>query len=337
MELINKAKISKKIFAMHKPTWEMNPNVTKEDLSDEFLKDPVAADRDYGANPPLANSPLISNIDFLEQCCTTVNNKVNDVKFKQRKNKNDEPTRYAIVDPKTVINPSILSIDAGFSNNSFACSVSHIDRTTKFSSFTTFVEVQPRPGVPLNYSLIYTHVLKPLISSQNVVMVRADRWNSLKLLSDMEQDFPNIDAGQYSLKYEDITLFKDYIIDKEVFFPKFEWKNTQEIIHFNYSEYPKCFAHAPVAHFMLQAVTVQDTGRQVNKGSGLTDDLFRAAALGFTVMNDEKHAALFAGANAKGGAKAMGSVMTKGGSQGVNQMMVSTTSGGKALGMLGGR
>jgi hypothetical protein len=337
MELVNKSKITKNIYALHKPTWEMNPNLTKDDFEDKYIKDPVAAERDFGANPPLANSPLISNIDAVDKCFGTVTNRIEKIHFKQRKDKKGDITRYAILESRPNIVPSVLAIDAGFSNNSFACSVASLDKANKQVVFKTLVEIQPRPGAPLNYTLIYNHVLVPLIKEQNVVMFRADRWNSLKLLSDAQEQFPNIDAGRYSLKYADMILFKDYILDGEVTFPKYEWKNPDEILHFNYSEYPKCFANAPVSHLFAQLCTVQDTGHQVLKASGLTDDLWRASALAWTMLNDEKYQELFMGANAKGGTKAMGSVATKGGSNGANQQMTGITSGGKALGMLGGR
>jgi hypothetical protein len=87
----------------------------------------------------------------------------------------------------------------------------------------------------------------------------------------------------------------------------------------------------------MQCVTVQDTGHTVNKGSGLTDDLFRAAALAFTTILDPKLKDTFEAANAKGGIKAMGTMMTKGGSPGNNQSMIGNTTAGKALGILGGR
>jgi hypothetical protein len=336
MELINKAKISKKIYAMHRPTWEMNPNIAREDLEDEFIKDPVAAERDYGANPPLANSPLLSNIELVDKCFKGTVNKVERIQFKHRKDNKGDSTRYAILEPKSVIVPSILAIDSGFSNNSFSCAVGHLDKATKRPVFTTMVEIQPRPGVPLNYTLIYNHVLVPLMKVQNVVMFRADRWNSLKLLSDAGDQFKTLDTGRYSLKYEDMSLFKDYILSSETTFPKYEWKNAEEILHFNYSEYPKCFAEAPVSHLLMQLLTVQDTGKSVLKASGLTDDIWRATALAFTMLIDKKYEELFLGPNTKGGVKAMGSVMTKLGSSGSSQQMVSNTSSGKVLGILGG-
>ena len=336
MELVNKAKISKKIFAFHRPTWEMNPDITREDLEDEYRKDYVAADRDYGASPPLANSPLISNIDMVEQCCTVVTNKMENLKYRQHKNKRDEPSRYAIADIKAINTPTLLALDAGVVNNSFACVVMSIDKTTKFCSVRTMIELQSKQGVPLNFSLIYKNIICPLIKLQNVQLVTTDRWQNLKLLSDIELEH-KIHTKQYSLKYTDMTLFKDYIIDKEVLFPKPEWGSTSEILQFNYSEYPKCFVQAPVSHFMLQCVTVQDTGHQVNKGSGLTDDLFRATALGFTMTQDPDMRKLLLGPDGRAHNVALGSFVTKmgSGSGRGGGVTIGSSQSGKALGMIG--
>jgi len=43
-------------------TWEFNPELTFEDFKDEYEKDPVAAERDFGANPPAAETPLVDNV-----------------------------------------------------------------------------------------------------------------------------------------------------------------------------------------------------------------------------------------------------------------------------------
>ena len=47
------------IFSMKKSTWDFNPQLPKEEFDGEYQKDPVGAERDYGANPPLAASPFI--------------------------------------------------------------------------------------------------------------------------------------------------------------------------------------------------------------------------------------------------------------------------------------
>lgn len=47
------------------PTWEFNPNITRESLQDEFEKDPMAAMRDYGCEPFESIAPYYSNPEII--------------------------------------------------------------------------------------------------------------------------------------------------------------------------------------------------------------------------------------------------------------------------------
>lgn len=63
MTLYNKAKSGdiKNMYVLKKATWEFNPFITREDLQDRFDADPIGAERDFGANPPNAETPLVSD------------------------------------------------------------------------------------------------------------------------------------------------------------------------------------------------------------------------------------------------------------------------------------
>ena len=62
------------------------------------------------------------------------------------------------------------------------------------------VEIIPEKNVcTLDYSAIATQIIYPLIEALNVPAVFADRWNSLKLLHDIEAKY-GIVAEQYSIK-----------------------------------------------------------------------------------------------------------------------------------------
>jgi len=58
---------------------------------------------------------------------------------------------------------------------------------------------------------------------------------------------------------------------------------------FDAEAYPMCYKGYPVEHMVLQMLTVQDTGTQVNKGDGLTDDLWRATCLLVWGLTAEKY------------------------------------------------
>jgi len=63
METYNKASDGslKRTYAWKGPTWEFNPQMPREVFDEEYVKDPVAAERDFGANPPNAESPFVDD------------------------------------------------------------------------------------------------------------------------------------------------------------------------------------------------------------------------------------------------------------------------------------
>lgn len=154
-------------------------------------------------------------------------------------------------------------------------------------------EVMPIDGLRINHSLLYTNLLSSLMLDRNIVLVAADRWNSLKVLADMEQEF-GCEKRQYSLKYADIQLFKSYIEDKQVQIP-LPSQPIEEVLKYDQSAYPACFKHLPADHLALQLLTVQDTGNAVLKGDQLTDDIARAAFLCFRMLIDDDNLELLSG------------------------------------------
>lgn len=292
-ELTRRAEHSKRMHGKVLPTWEMNPNITREDLEEEFLKDPVTAMKDYGAEPPLTSNPFLPSIAQLEEA--VADSKRNGIKLKyyQRKAKDGSLSRYAkIVKIRKSNRPSVLGIDAGYSNNSFSIAVgSDVNGTLKFD---IIAEVMPLPGIPLNYTLIYDNVIAPIIEARNVKVVVADRWNSLKLLSDMELEF-DIITKQYSLKYRDFWNIKTMFEQTSVMLPSKDTKDgaLEDILNFPQDEYPRVFEHRPSDHLLVQCATVQDTGSQVIKGDGLTDDSWRAVSIALWALdNDDYYEAL---------------------------------------------
>ena len=61
-KLITQGSAIKRTFYWKGPTWEFNPEQKRENFDDEFAKDPIAAQRDFGADPPAAETPLIDDL-----------------------------------------------------------------------------------------------------------------------------------------------------------------------------------------------------------------------------------------------------------------------------------
>jgi LAGLIDADG-like domain len=63
MRLLRDAPKIKNMYYGHWATWEFNPDLPRSKFDDAFEKDPIGAQRDFGANPPMAASPLIGDVD----------------------------------------------------------------------------------------------------------------------------------------------------------------------------------------------------------------------------------------------------------------------------------
>lgn len=278
-ELVRLSQGSDKILGLHAPTWKMNPKISQESLAESFKNDPVGTWRDYGAVAPLSANPFISQHALIDNIIRDKGR--NEIKYNLATSgaaKDGSRTRYGVISSiKESTRPSVLAMDAGFSNNSFALVLGEYDESA-FIRVSLMVEIMPLPGVPLNYSLIYEHLILPIIKKRNVQVLLADRWQSIKLLQDAS---PNVEiAKQYSLKYADFWTVKALMEQGTVSIPRpIEVKCVEDTLKFPQDNYPYCFDRLPVEHLLLQCATVQDSGSQILKGTGYTDDLWRAMCL----------------------------------------------------------
>ncbi len=292
-ELVRQAQNSVKTLGVHAPTWKMNPNITRQSgfLLEEYRKDPITAQRDYGAEPPLSANAFINNKDMIQEALNPKTR--NPIKYRLEEIKiGKEKYRYASVDKiRTCARASMLALDAGFTNNSFSLVVGTL--VDGVPTIDICVEVIPLPGIPLHYSMIYEELIKPIIEARNVKIVLADRWNSIKLLQDMAFDYQHVElvTRQYSLKYHDFWSVKVAFEQYTFVIPNLDkGQDLDEVLKDTLEEYPRCFEYKPVAHFALQILTVQDTGRTVTKGEGdLTDDLWRAACLFYWGSQEDEY------------------------------------------------
>lgn len=287
MTLVNTHSDSSDVLAVHLPTWEFNPDYNgREDFSKEYKEDWARAERDFGAQPSINTNPYISEEDesLLRRTFIGVNRVRYDYKIWEKPNSRLKYKSLRIVN--TVAAPqehgSVLLLDAGYSNNSFSVSVA---TKNKVPTFTALLECAPVKGEELvNFNHIY-EILKALCKEFNVQVVIADRWNSIKLLQDLEQEM-GVEIIHYSLKFADFVNAKSYLLNEQpaVIFPKPEMEF--DVVRQHTENYPHVFALKPVTHLYFQFLTVKQMGRVVDKGDGLTDDLFRTVILGITFLTD---------------------------------------------------
>jgi hypothetical protein len=325
MSLVQTYKGSPDVLTVHLPTWEFNPTLTKEDFRKEYRENPQRAERDFGANPPLNESPFVENMDNVYKMCHPRGRNRVDIKYMISRSSTGKPSKYGVITRlkiPEVIHPAVMAIDAGQVNNSFVIVVGHLE--DECPVIDTIVELIPHKNQDtLNFHRIAEEIMYPLIDELNVKYVIADRWQSIKILSDVEAQF-GIETGTYSLKYQDLVMVRDYMTDDDpiITIPRCELPFKEIVSHVakNPDSYPKCFKGMPIAHLVFQISTVVDTGRFVLKGPRLTDDIFRAFALATKFLLDDEFTEDFLsnGATQRGSATALGvSASRSGGGTGV--------------------
>lgn len=272
------------------PTWEMNPTITRKLLEPKFREDPIAAERNFGCNPPVTNSPFYPDAQVIESCFDKgITNRVT-YEYIHTKSTNTNAKHIfrsakVNVSQPSIVCPSVMALDAGVSNNSFSLAIGH--REKEMTVFDTFVEIIPEIGKSrIHYQKTYEKVMKPIIEALNVKAVFADRWNSLFILHAVEEDF-GIIAEQFSVKYSDFAMHKSFAEAGRIKYPALEG-DMASVLKDTGVNYPNCYDYRPMSHLALQMMTVQDTGRTVIKGQKRTDDTLRATVLACHYLLDNE-------------------------------------------------
>jgi len=295
MRLYKQSLTSSRLFGFHASTWEFNPNITKEDLQQKYNEDPIAAERDFGANPPFGISPYIKGPSSLVNVFSSNKNVFINKGYKVLEGSLNESLLYPKISfAQKHTYPSILSIDCSYNNNSFACVLSHLEldeNNDKKFVVSGIIEIVPVP-YPISFVSVYEKVICRIIENYNVILVIFDRWQSIDLSQRIFKDY-GINSFWYSVKYVEFELFKAEVYGETAQFPKLE-SDLEELIELD-TEMSSLTTLKPCNHFFLQLLMCKDTGRMVTKGDDVTDDILRAVILGYAVINKDEYIELFTG------------------------------------------
>ena len=225
MKLGEKAPKLKNMYFVHKPTWEFNPNEPFENFKDDFDLDPVGARRDFGAMPPNAESPLVSDVEKFKACidnnlkptATFIPTYIKDPLGREYIGKALE---FCQIDYK---NKKVIVGDAGKDRDSFALVCAHGEWELGESGrkwITTFdwvLSVRPttNPKRTVSFDSAET-IVKDIAEKVKIAMVRFDAWNSESIIQSLR--FKGIDADILSIKTEQYFNFVQDINEGKVRF-----------------------------------------------------------------------------------------------------------------------
>lgn len=227
MSLTRQSKKDDSIFCVHMPTWEFNPDITRADLESEFKRDPIGAERDFGANPPMGEKPLITDAERFKTC---INPELKPSATFEQTSPVDGMGR-AYVGQRLVSslfdtdNIHFLAGDAGKSKDSFALVSAHgewQERESDGRKEDTFVTIldwcltirpilKPRRTV---YFDCIMDIMKQLNQRQKIASVTFDHWNSESIIQSIRN--LQIDADVYCTKADDYIRFVSDCYDGKV-------------------------------------------------------------------------------------------------------------------------
>lgn len=294
MRLIRGGERDKTKVVCHYATWEFNPTIEKKDLSKEFNTNPITAARDYGADPPLSDSPFFQDAQTIRKAIDSHNIQTQMVSWKEEEfsNKFGDVNRFLTVNISTVNKrvKRILSIDTGYNNNAFALVVQHLTAEDK-AKIDFALEIRSSQDAPVNFVKVYENVIIEIVEKLNIRMAVFDRWQSITLSNMLTEK--GVETEQYSLRWDDFQAARSRLNDGKMIFPKTEVP-FEEIERME-QDYETLIRNRPITHLILQFLTVREVGRKVEKGEGFDDDIFRAVILGQSFLFDEDYKKYFEG------------------------------------------
>jgi len=303
MSLLKEGARDKRKVCFHMHSWEASPLITRESLETEEMNNPVKFWRDFGALPPLADSPFIESERAIMDMRT---NERPLVSWKPHfiKDKIDpKRTRYiaakllgTISDSRVRMVPRVVTVDCGETQNSFAIGVYHLEASQEEegSSFKLVLDaaISAMPEkiaetgelIPVHFPTMF-NIIKTLCDKGkglNVKCVLYDRWQSTSHIQELRE--MKIKAIRYSPKDRDFKFLRSLVYSGAVAMPRWEHSELSDLDITNID----MMRASPYTAFAVQFATVREIGKKIIKPEVGDDDYFRTAVLASYYMSEHK-------------------------------------------------
>jgi hypothetical protein len=303
MGLLKEGERDTRKVCFHLSSWEASPLITRESLETEEQNDPVKFWRDFGALPPLADSPFIESARAIEDM-QTPNKPLMNWRVKFIKDRIDPGrTRYVaadllgtISDSRVRMIPRVIAVDCGETQNSFAIGVYHLEPAGgedggRFNMITDcIIEAKPEKIqetgeiIPVHFPTMFG-LVKTLCDRNKGLLVKAviyDRWQSTGQIQELRD--MKVFAMKYSPKEQDFKNLRNLVYGGNLKMPKWEHKQLTDL---DVTDVDK-IRQAPYTHMAVQFATVRELGKKIVKPEAGDDDLFRTTVLASWYMSDNQ-------------------------------------------------
>jgi hypothetical protein len=194
------------IFAIKRPTWDVNPTRSIEDFKISFLTDHADAMQRFACMPSFASDAFFKQRDKLEKCMSLRN----PIDLYKR----IEPT--FIPDEDKIY---FLHADLAQKHDKCAVAISHVQKWVEVKSFNDYTQIvpfvivdaivwwEPRKEGPVDLSEVKNWIVDFRRQGFNIGMVTFDRWQSFDIQQELKTVGIKTDTLSVAKKhYEDLAM-----------------------------------------------------------------------------------------------------------------------------------
>ena len=195
-----------RMFALKRPTWEVNPTRKIEDFKIAFLTDIGDAMMRFLCTPTYSSDAFFKQVEKLQKCMSLINPVDNFRRFKE----NFKP------DPDKIY---YVHADLAQKHDKCAVAIAHVDKWVNIQVIKDYEQVapivivdavawwEPRAEGPVNLSEVKQWIMNLRRFGFNIGMVSFDRWQSYDIQQELKAVGMRTDTVSVAKKhYEDLAM-----------------------------------------------------------------------------------------------------------------------------------
>jgi hypothetical protein len=205
-----------RVFALRRPTWEVNPTIEIDDLKNAFLTDPVDAIGRFAAMPPDMIDAYFPSRDKIEKAFCRDKSNIEDG-FLANDFQPDENKQY------------FMHVDLAQKHDRCAVAMAHVESWGRMQydnaiapklvvDFVRYWEPDKRQNITVDFTEVRDFIVSVKRRGVNVSLVTFDNWNSFDMMQQLNQYGINTDTLTIAKKHYDD--FKLGVAEERVYGPK---------------------------------------------------------------------------------------------------------------------
>ena len=194
------------VYALKRPTWEVNPTRSIEDFKLAFYTDPADAMMRFACMPTVSSDAFFKSRDKIEKALA-IRNPLDSTRRLDPSLKPDPDTTYYI------------HADLAQKHDKCAVAVSHVEKWVEVQTFNDYTQIvpfvvvdmvawwEPRREGPVDLSEVKNWIINLRRQGFNLGVVSFDRWQSFDIQRDLKSIGINTETLSVAKKhYEDLAM-----------------------------------------------------------------------------------------------------------------------------------